>query len=897
MREVNTPIFVGDARKDLVNDLKTIWEDTANGGGPRLIVLSAPIGWGKTRLVHELYASISESQPNPRYWPAQIDHDPSEPLTSRKRTHPSAVNVNPDAVISYLWWGLSCNTRSDGRRAQVLIDDSTQVFAHSLSIEALTNSKLRRALQSGDLDKTDSVYQKGSLILDVISCFGVTFPFVSISRAVVNGARTAVDIARRYRAVSIRSEALSGEREIDAEDTERQRFVDDLSASVSRLSQDSIPILILIDDVHDADSSVMNFVNRLLSIPENRIMIIATTWPDQLSLATTPVSKWINNLRNNLFGIVDVLELDPLSDSDLAEIVYDVAPNTSPDVVQAFVKRFSPNPFSLRQALSFRAVKQSIVDGAIDIPPAEIELLESDLASQYLRKWLELPESVREVLMIASELGPAYVEECSADAALTLLIDGAVEALSQSTEVFGWSVSLDSWVDAFIERDLYGLAREQWRRQFRPSDSLVVKSAVRKYVKLKLASRDWIRLSVLAQRTLLEFICKDGMVTEDLDINAAIELSAIYESDGRYEDAWSLLKNLFENSEPHQLEDLTQIVLKLSELSLVLNKPLDALRYSKTLQDVPEIPIQQNALLIEARAEADLGNYAKAHELLTSAPSFDNAEFEFEKLSLTVRLAAEVGEFHEAYQLGTYLIAELERDFRAPSPEHMRSLNLVSWAASRSGRSREALEMAERAVREAEEVVSDSHPELLEAKNNLARFLFRVGDFERAISVGQEVLNSREKVLGRNHQKTLTSMDNLAVFYLKKDDSHTALSLSENAIAGWKLTFGLNHPKALTARVHKLEILTFMDRAAEVVEDIPELLKTHIDVLGLKHPNTLNAAEVCANCVLAASRMDLAHIIANFVSAATSAGVSVNNFGTSTLEVADWHKNTDHQYP
>ena len=36
-------------------------------------MLTSPPGWGKTRIVQELYERLAADQPEPRYWPAAID--------------------------------------------------------------------------------------------------------------------------------------------------------------------------------------------------------------------------------------------------------------------------------------------------------------------------------------------------------------------------------------------------------------------------------------------------------------------------------------------------------------------------------------------------------------------------------------------------------------------------------------------------------------------------------------------------------------------------------------------------------------------------------------------------------------------------------------------------------
>lgn len=147
----------------------------------------------------------------------------------------------------------------------------------------------------------------------------------------------------------------------------------------------------------------------------------------------------------------------------------------------------------------------------------EIEGLESDLVDQYRRKWIELPESVREALMVSAEIGSSYVEECSARASIALLVEQAVDALTQSTEVFGWSIALDEWVDAFVERDLHGLAKSEWRKHFRASDSLLVKQVVSDYIEDRRATGTWTRLSTLARRCLLEAVCETLTMGSEAD--------------------------------------------------------------------------------------------------------------------------------------------------------------------------------------------------------------------------------------------------------------------------------------------------------------------------------------------------------------------------------------------
>jgi hypothetical protein len=104
--------FVGADRRAIVNDLLNDFRHIAAEPGVRIRVLTAPTGFGKTRIVQELFAQMSAEQPEPAYWPRRLEEqgDPSWTRT-RKRIFPAVVNAAPDAVLPWMWWG--CRVPAD----------------------------------------------------------------------------------------------------------------------------------------------------------------------------------------------------------------------------------------------------------------------------------------------------------------------------------------------------------------------------------------------------------------------------------------------------------------------------------------------------------------------------------------------------------------------------------------------------------------------------------------------------------------------------------------------------------------------------------------------------------------------------------------------------------------
>lgn len=141
-------MFVGAERRRLVAALETLFGEVGEAGQPRLVSLEAPLGWGKTRIVQELYGRLAAGQ---GYWPpALTPSDERDPLKTRKRVHPGDFLVAAGGELPWMWWGISCERRQAGVAAQVLADDMTQLFAHQAGIVARTsrNKAIKRAFKS-----------------------------------------------------------------------------------------------------------------------------------------------------------------------------------------------------------------------------------------------------------------------------------------------------------------------------------------------------------------------------------------------------------------------------------------------------------------------------------------------------------------------------------------------------------------------------------------------------------------------------------------------------------------------------------------------------------------------------------------------------------------------------
>jgi hypothetical protein len=119
-------------------------------------------------------------------------------------------------------------------------------------------------------------------------------------------------------------------------------------------------------------------------------------------------------------------------------------------------------------------------------------------------------------------------------------------------------------------------------------------------------------------------------------------------------------------------------------------------------------------------------------------------------------------------------------------------------------------------------------------------------------------------------------------------ETDEALDLTNTALRGWDATLGLEHPKALPARVHMIRLMTHNGHATAVVEDARSALRSHEQLLGPAHGNSVNAAEVAAACFIAAGRTDLRETLREFCDRAHSAGASSTTLSALNALLGGW---------
>ena len=398
--------FVGSGRHVIVEQLVSSFDRVVNEAKPCWVNIEAPSGWGKTRLVQELYRQLAESrQRDPRYWPSSLaspsDGGSSSLLDDRKVLRPF-VHHTPGSVPDFVWWAITCS-RHRGHQSTALANDLRQLIAHVPYIEDALTERRGRRVQLLGRDKP------GRELLDIGAEEAATLLLESVLSAALPGLGLVRPAAR---AVKTR---VGDRRERRRRRDGTELIVEDgdelVLAAVSMLQRasgrDGLPTVIVIEDLHLADRELIATLELLASLDEAQLLIVTTSWPgftnenalvDQ-AIATTDALGRLHQITEHESTLGEVT-LAPLASDDLAALVEATFPGTSDDIVR-HITALSDNPLSLALTLElprydkFRGGPLAI---SVDDLPQRAQAL-SDLV---INIWNELPLHAQRGIALAA---------------------------------------------------------------------------------------------------------------------------------------------------------------------------------------------------------------------------------------------------------------------------------------------------------------------------------------------------------------------------------------------------------------------------------------------------------------------------------------------------------------
>jgi tetratricopeptide (TPR) repeat protein len=444
-------LFVGKGHHAAVKTLVDRFH-RLDESGPVLACLVAPPGWGKTRVVQEFYAELASAQPTPPYWPKQLERDDGPEMRSilegRKRLYPAEILVPADATLPWFWWAILCQRRLDGTFAQSIFDDATQLYAHADSILG----------RIGAGDATGRAFDASSSIVGLIGLLGVTlFPPAGIAMGVAGAARTGWQNRDLIEKVK-RFQQERGERPLDAGAYGRIEQVEEIATQLVALSK-AVPIVLVVDDAHYADDTLVETINIALRSPAAQILVVAMAWPQELDdkAESAPFPAWWNSdLEPGIRKRLTRIDLGALDKKAAQQLVAADLPQAASSLLASIIGRWGTNPLVLRTLVRLPRVRAALTDGTLNGDPDS--RLPQQLEAILGEYWSNLPADVRGALSLASRLGAEFVPSVVVDAAPSAGAPDGVAAVRQAVTPYAWIREYDPTLHGFVEAALWQIA-------------------------------------------------------------------------------------------------------------------------------------------------------------------------------------------------------------------------------------------------------------------------------------------------------------------------------------------------------------------------------------------------------------------------------------------------------
>jgi tetratricopeptide (TPR) repeat protein len=834
-------VFVGESRRKVLAALTGAFDEVRTGETARVAVLASQPGWGKTRIVQELYARLSARQ---AYWPpAIVDAAQSTTLSAlsraRKAVYPTRVDVPEGAEMEWMWWGILCHQRSDGHLAQAMFDDAAQLYAHA------------PALMRDPLDDVGGrAFDVGSATIGVLGLLGLAVAppvgtVIAVAGATREGWKNAV-VVRRLLEWWSANRGVDPQRAIEADSpSHHEDRIERLVDGLGRLTR-ARPLIVVVDDAQFADDTLLRVLDGLVRTAGSRVLVVATAWPSHLDApeASLPFARWARSIAAEHPERFARFDLEALGADEIAALVQAELPAAAGAAGRLF-ELYGTNLLALHGVLRLPRVRALAERG--DLAAGAPAQLPRDVEAIFAEHWAGLPDAVQHVLALAAQPGIRYLPEVVA--AASGMGAAARERLAEGVSPYAWAREIDGSLHSFVDPVLQRIAKGR-------GDELLVDeefAAWRAAIVAAAEQDETLDLSPLARSELYEqhvALVRDGAAPAD--IVAARSAYALAETRAaRYDYAGAI----------------ELATLALGWTGLPAEHPEMLIARKEIAGWVGEAGRTEDAL---RQLDEVLGAADRVHGL--DAPEAISAR------GLRGVLLRDAGRVNEAVVMFDALLSDAVRLYGPSDPETLRARANVAAALSSAGDDEEAVRRfrellpdmlavlgpddpdtlalqsrlafaaggADEAVRQLEHVLAarlrlggPDHPDTLTARQDLAMWLEAAGRMDEALAAYETVLAARRRLLGAGHPETLRSRTDLARAWGAIGRPEAAVRELEALVAEWRRRFGPDHPWSLDARQFLADGMVAAGREEDAMRVLQALLPDRRRVLGPDHPDTV----------------------------------------------------------
>jgi tetratricopeptide (TPR) repeat protein len=754
-----------------------------------------------------------------------------------------------------MWWGLSCARTREGVPVQTLSQYGGQLERHLEWIVRAHADNVRMRNHLIGLAKSIIGFVPGPGEAMAVAEFGMQFY------------EFAHDAVRR--AAGGRADPYP--RPAKAADPGRAPLVAKTVELLQLVANRRLPVVIVVDDAHDADETLVALLNQIFAGPlPVALLCVLTAWPDQLAQQRRAgLGSWLIAASQQDSWHCQRQQLRPLELRDLDAIVRSRAKATDASVSAAFARRADGNPLVLEGLLQRREVMRATRDLRIELSPQRVATLKNTQRALMEERWETMPADVQEAVCLCTLQGREAVRELvqlAQEVVGSTSASSVDEALNRAADPHGWVRRLGALL-RFAEQYTLEIATGKQEDFFDSQHAAAGRRSIAERIAGWKRDRSvWAALSVDVRSALLAIHVEIARAGDAQDLLAAAESArevAVAAFDGgAYQAALGLARegSAWARQAPTRDAEL-ELACRLQEARAEFalgNRAVGKRMLEEVLAEAEGALGRDCRLTLEARNDlagllVESGDWRRARKLLEQlvadsqralGPTDDNTLDARTNLAIAMISA---GEFEQARELLEALLPVRREHF----PAHPDTIQVGVLLAELSmlDNPERAREVQQQAVEAAEAALSKDHPHVIAARSSLALTLRQLGYYREAKEIQEGIVADYRRTLGERHEKTLVEQINLSETLVIAGDPRASVRQQEAARA-LEQALGAKHPQVLAARRAVAEAAATLGDWSRARSLLDGLLADHEQVVGPGHPFTGAVRRALANVLL-----------------------------------------------
>jgi CHAT domain-containing protein len=294
-------------------------------------------------------------------------------------------------------------------------------------------------------------------------------------------------------------------------------------------------------------------------------------------------------------------------------------------------------------------------------------------------------------------------------------------------------------------------------------------------------------------------------------------LANVYESQGRYTEAESLLRQALEMNQRLLGEQHPIIATNLNQLANVYESQgryteaesliRQALELRKRLfgEEHPDVATSLHSLALVYKIQ---GKYDEAEPLYHQALEMykhmlgEKHPYVATSMSSLALLYYDRGQYEEAESLFRQALDIEKSQLGKQHPNVATTLNDLALLYTRQGKYTEAEPLFHQALEIRKKLFGEQHPQVATSINNLALFYYHQEKYAEAETLYRQALEIRKKLFEKPHPEIANSFNNLAVLYYRQGNYAEAEIFWRETLTMEKRLLGKQYPNIANSFIH-----------------------------------------------------------------------------------------------